>query len=69
MNNLRYEIELLQQSLCVNTTNDDNCAAFIPDFWRAIAGEVYPVAWGHLCEDIAVRRHLIVKSSHLHIIV
>ena len=47
------EIALLTRTLCVNTTNDDNCAAFLPDFWKAIAGEVYPVAWSHICDDIA----------------
>ena len=43
--------------ICVNTTNDANCKDFVPDFWKAIAKEMYPGAWSHLCDDIAVRRH------------
>ena len=52
----RAEIGLLQRELCQNTTDDGSCAAFLPDFWRAIAGELYPVAWSHICDDIAVSK-------------
>ena len=49
----RAEIQLLQRVLCSNTTDDSSCRAFLPDFWTAIAKELYPVAWSHICDDIA----------------
>ena len=45
----------MTRTLCVNTTDDASCAALLPDFWTAIATELYPVAWSHICDDIAVR--------------
>ena len=53
----RAEAELVAAGICVNTTDDAACKDFVPDFWKAIAREMYPGAWGHLCDDIAVRRH------------
>ena len=44
----RAESDLLVGELCEGEGSGDdgyeaNCAAFLPDFWRAIAGELYPV--------------------------
>jgi len=52
-NVLEAEAELVAAGICVNTTDDAACKDFVPDFWKAIAREMYPGAWGHLCDDIA----------------
>merc|ERR1711973_994473 len=34
------------------TSDAGNCEAFVPDFWKAIAMQLWPEAISHLCADI-----------------
>ena len=53
--NCRGELYLfLQYTVCPAFPNSENCKAFLPSFWRAIAREVKPVVWSHICDDITV---------------
>ena len=50
---LEIQVNHILNDYCSQSPNADNCAAFVPDFWKAIAMQLWPEAWSHLCQDIA----------------
>ena len=47
---LAIQEEVILRDYCPNSGNEENCAAFVPDFWRLIAQQLWPEAWSHLCD-------------------
>ena len=43
---------ILTQYCPEKKTPQENCEAFVPDFWKAIALQLWPEAWSSLCVDI-----------------
>ena len=49
---INVQIMNLVNEMCPTTEVPDNCEAFLPDFWRALAMRIWPEAWSHLCGDL-----------------
>ena len=48
---LEIQVKHIISDYCPYSDDADNCEAFVPDFWKAIAMQLWPEHMSHLCED------------------
>ena len=49
---MEIQVNHILSDYCPNSADAANCEAFVPDFWKAIAMQLWPEAISHLCADI-----------------
>ena len=49
---MEIQMNHILSDYCPNSADAANCEAFVPDFWKAIAMQLWPEAISHLCADI-----------------
>ena len=49
---MNLQVDNIVNNYCPGSANAENCASFVPDFWKLIAKDLWPEAWSHLCDDM-----------------